>query len=196
MQIKYNCTAPHLTLRQDTSIPEVGTMQRFMSMILLSLCLSSGAQAAGGGALLPGYGVKLCGREFIRAVIFTCGGSRWRRTGAGGGAPFPERPYGEPSDTEGTPPWPQAVSVEHPNRPPFSLLDVLNGLGISNDREPEGALDSNEIGVSGWQAEIGQARSRGTPWAYPNRRKRNFSLGLAGVCCNLGCTKNDIGRLC
>lgn len=25
------------------------------------------------------YGVKLCGREFIRAVIFTCGGSRWKR---------------------------------------------------------------------------------------------------------------------
>ncbi|XP_053102545.1 insulin-like peptide INSL5 isoform X2 [Hemicordylus capensis] len=23
--------------------------------------------------------VKLCGREFIRAVVFTCGGSRWRR---------------------------------------------------------------------------------------------------------------------
>lgn len=36
------------------------------------------------GAALPagegdGYGVKLCGREFIRAVIFTCGGSRWKR---------------------------------------------------------------------------------------------------------------------
>lgn len=28
----------------------------------------------------PAYGVKLCGREFIRAVIFTCGGSRWRRS--------------------------------------------------------------------------------------------------------------------
>ncbi|XP_004442624.1 PREDICTED: relaxin-3 [Ceratotherium simum simum] len=28
------------------------------------------------------YGVKLCGREFIRAVIFTCGGSRWRRSDA------------------------------------------------------------------------------------------------------------------
>lgn len=26
------------------------------------------------------YGVKLCGREFIRAVIFTCGGSRWRKS--------------------------------------------------------------------------------------------------------------------
>ncbi|KAF4802966.1 hypothetical protein TURU_019330 [Turdus rufiventris] len=36
------------------------------------------------GAVLPAgegdaYGVKLCGREFIRAVIFTCGGSRWKR---------------------------------------------------------------------------------------------------------------------
>lgn len=30
------------------------------------------------------YGVKLCGREFIRAVIFTCGGSRWRRSTEGG----------------------------------------------------------------------------------------------------------------
>ncbi|KAK0143847.1 Relaxin-3 [Merluccius polli] len=28
----------------------------------------------------PSYGVKLCGREFIRAVIFTCGGSRWKRS--------------------------------------------------------------------------------------------------------------------
>ena len=30
------------------------------------------------------YGVKLCGREFIRAVIFTCGGSRWKRSTEGG----------------------------------------------------------------------------------------------------------------
>uniref|UniRef100_A0A3Q2XS32 Insulin-like domain-containing protein n=1 Tax=Hippocampus comes TaxID=109280 RepID=A0A3Q2XS32_HIPCM len=39
-------------------------------------------------ALLPRvYGVKLCGREFIRAVIFTCGGSRWKR--------FIDADYGE-----------------------------------------------------------------------------------------------------
>lgn len=30
----------------------------------------------------------------------------------------------------------------------------------------------------------------------PDRRKRNFSMGLAGMCCNQGCTKNDIGLLC
>lgn len=33
-------------------------------------------------------------------------------------------------------------------------------------------------------------------WPRPDRSKRNFSLGLAGMCCNQGCTKNDIGRLC
>uniref|UniRef100_A0A8C6UGS4 Insulin-like domain-containing protein n=1 Tax=Neogobius melanostomus TaxID=47308 RepID=A0A8C6UGS4_9GOBI len=26
--------------------------------------------------------VKLCGREFLRAVVYTCGGSRWRRAHA------------------------------------------------------------------------------------------------------------------
>ncbi|XP_020654412.3 relaxin-3 [Pogona vitticeps] len=38
-------------------------------------------------ARTPPYGVKLCGREFIRAVIFTCGGSRWRRAGNLGALP-------------------------------------------------------------------------------------------------------------
>ncbi|KFP98266.1 Relaxin-3, partial [Leptosomus discolor] len=26
-----------------------------------------------------GNTVKLCGRDFVRAVVFTCGGSRWKR---------------------------------------------------------------------------------------------------------------------
>jgi len=37
-----------------------------------------------GRSMLPrDSGVKLCGREFIRAVIFTCGGSRWKRSTLG-----------------------------------------------------------------------------------------------------------------
>lgn len=45
--------------------------------MVLALCLLvAGAQPMDD----PTYGVKLCGREFIRAVIFTCGGSRWRRS--------------------------------------------------------------------------------------------------------------------
>lgn len=38
-------------------------------------------------------GVKLCGREFIRAVIFTCGGSRWRRTIEGELGEFKSRQF-------------------------------------------------------------------------------------------------------
>uniref|UniRef100_H3C030 Insulin n=1 Tax=Tetraodon nigroviridis TaxID=99883 RepID=H3C030_TETNG len=86
------------------------------------------------------YGVKLCGREFIRAVIFTCGGSRWRRS--------PELD---------SPPW-TPVS-ERTAGIPSSLGDLLAVYG-------------------------------------PGRRRRNFSLGVAGKCCTQGCTKNDIGRLC
>lgn len=26
-----------------------------------------------------GNTVRLCGRDFVRAVVFTCGGSRWKR---------------------------------------------------------------------------------------------------------------------
>ena len=42
------------------------------------------------------YGVKLCGREFIRAVIFTCGGSRWKRSIEGdlGELSLPHRYWG------------------------------------------------------------------------------------------------------
>ncbi|XP_061086554.1 relaxin-3b [Conger conger] len=47
-----------------------------------------------GGDMSPEFGVKLCGREFIRAVIFTCGGSRWRRgpVSSGDGARGPGVP--------------------------------------------------------------------------------------------------------
>ncbi|KFQ39517.1 Relaxin-3, partial [Mesitornis unicolor] len=26
-----------------------------------------------------GTAVRLCGRDFVRAIVFTCGGSRWKR---------------------------------------------------------------------------------------------------------------------
>lgn len=45
-----------------------------------SMSRSVSADAAGRQMVSRDYGVKLCGREFIRAVIFTCGGSRWKRS--------------------------------------------------------------------------------------------------------------------
>ncbi|XP_061763363.1 prorelaxin H1 [Nerophis ophidion] len=61
--------------------------ERVVSVLTLTAVLCAGVCSPAPPAppaplLLPAgdYGVKLCGRQFIRAVIFTCGGSRWRRT--------------------------------------------------------------------------------------------------------------------
>ncbi|XP_025892956.1 insulin-like peptide INSL5 [Nothoprocta perdicaria] len=45
-----------------------------LALALLAVLLAVTQQAHGDGA--P---VKLCGRDFVRAIVFTCGGSRWRR---------------------------------------------------------------------------------------------------------------------
>lgn len=52
-----------------------------MVVVCVGNVCSSGQDDLMSELLMPrDYGVKLCGREFIRAVIFTCGGSRWRRS--------------------------------------------------------------------------------------------------------------------
>ncbi|XP_072543120.1 insulin-like 5b [Salminus brasiliensis] len=76
-------------------------------------------------------GVRLCGREFLRAVVYTCGGSRWRRV-------LPE------------------FSTED------SDLDGGQALGVSADTE----------------------------------RLRRSLEGLQTRCCEVGCLKNDLARMC
>ncbi|KAK5906984.1 hypothetical protein CesoFtcFv8_004879 [Champsocephalus esox] len=44
--------------------------------------------------------VKLCGREFLRAVVYTCGGSRWRRFLSDSDMDVPDLPTGEQSSLE------------------------------------------------------------------------------------------------
>uniref|UniRef100_A0A8D0DUF7 Relaxin-3 n=1 Tax=Salvator merianae TaxID=96440 RepID=A0A8D0DUF7_SALMN len=60
-------------------------MAKFLFALALGVLLSEMKLVS--EARTPPYGVKLCGREFIRAVIFTCGGSRWRRAGNIGALP-------------------------------------------------------------------------------------------------------------
>ncbi|KAL4674182.1 hypothetical protein H8959_018116 [Pygathrix nigripes] len=55
-------------------------MARYTLLLLLAAWVLTGELWPGTEARAAPYGVKLCGREFIRAVIFTCGGSRWRRS--------------------------------------------------------------------------------------------------------------------
>ncbi|KAJ8392580.1 hypothetical protein AAFF_G00074580 [Aldrovandia affinis] len=50
-------------------------MRKLVLLPALVLCaLCAVAQAEGEAKT-----IKLCGREFIRAIVYTCGGSRWRR---------------------------------------------------------------------------------------------------------------------
>uniref|UniRef100_A0A3B4UU88 Relaxin-3-like n=1 Tax=Seriola dumerili TaxID=41447 RepID=A0A3B4UU88_SERDU len=126
------------------------------------------------------YGVKLCGREFIRAVIFTCGGSRWKRSTDGDLDPFHWSPRSDVTVEDNQHTWQSGAELPD-NRSPlhiassYSLADLLALYGAIGERQHHPAA---------------------ADWPIPSKKKRNFSLGVAGMCCNQGCTKNDIGRLC
>ncbi|TKS84557.1 Relaxin-3 Insulin-like peptide INSL7 [Collichthys lucidus] len=143
------------------------------------------------------YGVKLCGREFIRAVIFTCGGSRWRRSTEGDLDPFQWSSFSDVTVEENQHSWqPNAELTENPSplRIPssYSLADLL---GLYGQQRP---LSDPVLGLEESQptAVLLEQDPAAADWPVPNKKKRNFSLGVAGKCCNQGCTKNDIGRLC
>ncbi|XP_026567347.1 relaxin-3 [Pseudonaja textilis] len=65
--------------KPSSHLAELSAMPKFLLALVLGVLLSEKWLVS--EARTPPYGVKLCGREFIRAVIFTCGGSRWKRAG-------------------------------------------------------------------------------------------------------------------
>ncbi|XP_019373781.1 PREDICTED: relaxin-3-like, partial [Gavialis gangeticus] len=158
------------------------------------------------------YGVKLCGREFIRAVIFTCGGSRWKRLSLQGAAPLPG-----PDSTQTTnnkePENLKLQSVFVPDleqlqrgslpleqqagKDLFNLYDYNEYVPTSDDfkeyvRQVEDAAQKNK-GGTGIASPMG---SNSFPWAKYPRKKRDLSMGVAGMCCKWGCTKMEISTLC
>ncbi|KAM6986376.1 prorelaxin H1 [Aplochiton taeniatus] len=183
-------------------------LRMMFAMVLVcvgSMCMCVRADTGSRVSLSKDYGVKLCGREFIRAVIFTCGGSRWRRsidddmsddlTGdhdqltwqqglelASAGATENHSPPKLPSDSSA-----------------YSLADLLAIFGrLGDPRQMTGdqhLLEGLQQSAVSGGVELGRGEAD-LNWPSASRRKRNFSLGVAGMCCNQGCTKNDIGRLC
>ncbi|XP_032417918.1 relaxin-3b [Xiphophorus hellerii] len=118
------------------------------------------------------YGVKLCGREFIRAVIFTCGGSRWRRSVEDSGL------IGE----EILDPWranpiPQ-LSEQDPANSQALKDQVMNAVGFS--RSARSPLSEKLLEVL--QGE--------------GRKGREVEFGLSNACCKWGCSKSEISSLC
>lgn len=96
--------------------------------------------------------------------------------------------------------WQQGAELTDKSSPvqisSYSLADLLNIFGLLGDRK-QGRSDAvpaekfQQLTVSDEQD--GNAAGY---WPKPSRKKRNFSMGVAGMCCNQGCTKNDIGQLC
>ncbi|XP_076849136.1 prorelaxin H1 [Brachyhypopomus gauderio] len=213
-------------------------MPRLLCVILMcvySVCVCADAQSASRAAVQRDYGVKLCGREFIRAVIFTCGGSRWKRadldllqSGDNGehmfhlsfgkekvNVPFdiffifkkyifdkhPLRSYPSPSDRDGNTSGSQGSGPSLEEQPLLlssSLAHLLRGTRVAPG---ESGADLREM--HHWNMLFSPRPHGGDSFTSPannqpspDRRKRNFSLGLAGTCCTQGCTKHDIGRLC
>lgn len=199
-----------------------------------SVCSSEQADIMSKLLMPQDYGVKLCGREFIRAVIFTCGGSRWRRS--------TDREFGESrklslfllislvktqskesnllsSFLTETLQWltqneednqqssahvSELTDVHAPfqSSPSISLTDLLAIYGVVGEMQPQQQQQDisepnflEKTQLSKYSVEE-VASSLADKWPVSNRKKRNFSQGVAGICCRQGCTKTDIGRLC
>ncbi|XP_061590267.1 prorelaxin H1 [Cololabis saira] len=161
-----------------------------------SICNSCVRADVMGRLIVPrDYGVKLCGREFIRAVIFTCGGSRWKRSAdlepfqwtSLSGITVEDSQQTRQRDAE----LPDTYS-QLPVASSYSLADLLTLYRATGNRQQPSPSRAGQYTVLDEQAENRDAAER----LLSNKKKRNFSLGVAGMCCNQGCTKNDIGRLC
>ncbi|KAM6148367.1 relaxin-3 [Erethizon dorsatum] len=136
-------------------------------LLLLAVWTRSGQRVPGAEARAAPYGVKLCGREFIRAVIFTCGGSRWRRAGA-----------------------PEHEAAADAFESVDSNADSLAG-------ELDDAVGSSEwlVLAKSPQAFYGGRPSwQGAPGAL--RGSRDVLAGLSSTCCKWGCSKSEISSLC
>nr|XP_057905239.1 relaxin-3-like [Doryrhamphus excisus] len=123
----------------------------------------------------PVYGVKLCGREFIRAVIFTCGGSRWRRslrTSEDLLSSHQEQSSEELSQSS------VMDSILHRNRD-RDFISRENHDRVFN--RPTRSFITEEILEALRKAD---------------RKGRDVVVGLSNACCKWGCSKSEISSLC
>ncbi|XP_072347410.1 relaxin-3-like [Scyliorhinus torazame] len=149
-------------------------MQRFAFTLALWIFTSEFQTAA--DARNPVLGVKLCGREFIRAVIFTCGGSRWKRSRTNA-ADIPE--------------------------PITHLEQTMNDANL-NDWDI--AEDVTNYQPESWGVPVGLGRESGSRRSISDdaleavrssgRKGRDVVVGLSNACCKWGCTKSEISSLC
>lgn len=115
-----------------------------------------------------GNTVKLCGRDFIRAIVFTCGGSRWKRH-------LTDYHY--------------LFESEKPL--PFSQEN--NAYADSSTyAEQRLETDGEEIHSVKPETERDVQRTR----KMSMLKKREVAKLLTTSCCSVGCSEREISALC
>ncbi|XP_048800270.1 insulin-like peptide INSL5 [Lagopus muta] len=135
-------------------------------LTLAALCLLAVLHRAEG----EGNAVKLCGRDFVRAIVFTCGGSRWKRDLANYQYLFAESSESSLSSSQ------ESGGSSEPS--PFAA----QGLGAADEQSQEGRA----------QEERDVKRSR----KVAVLKKREVAKLLTTSCCSVGCSERDISLLC
>ncbi|XP_063326678.1 relaxin-3a [Pelmatolapia mariae] len=126
----------------------------------------------------PTYGVKLCGREFIRAVIFTCGGSRWRRSLRSLDAS--EDPFTSPQD-----------ELSEGSNHNFAVESLLQ-----RNTDPSSASRDNQEGAFSRSTRSFITEEILEALRKADRKGRDVVVGLSNACCKWGCSKSEISSLC
>ncbi|XP_065513742.1 relaxin-3-like [Caloenas nicobarica] len=197
----------------------MGAKLRLLCAAAVLLCAAPPGQPSARGAaaaVLPagegdGYGVKLCGREFIRAVIFTCGGSRWKRLSLLAMEPPPAADSVRTASNKLLGNFklqsilgPEVEQLQRSS--PFLGWEMFKDLYSLNDYNEYVPVTDDfkelvhqvEEAVQKDRGGTGLANPEGSNsylWARYPRTKRE-SLGLAGMCCKWGCTKAEISTIC
>ncbi|XP_061098808.1 insulin-like 3 (Leydig cell) [Conger conger] len=140
--------------------------------VVLSVLLTVGLQ----GAHCQDVRVKLCGREFIRMVVTSCGSTRLRRSAALSVHPHGNQPH--PDHPHGNQPHPDHPHGNQPHPDP----NVFAGESpLQVDHLPTDDPTSSRSEVAGGVSEL-----------YRTRR----SPGPAGLCCRSGCTMSELVQYC
>ncbi|XP_028661809.1 relaxin-3-like [Erpetoichthys calabaricus] len=176
-------------------------MLRFVALVIVclgSMCVCPGVLGTGKSVRAGEYGVKLCGREFIRAVIFTCGGSRWKRLDVEAAAPvgpadssLPSSQYGDSSKDA------DVLQAEWHQKMATALAQGLV-KELSNPYDDYGDYEGvpNAFSTYLHQTANGLTARSGTTWRKSPLRKRDSTLGIGTICCKWGCTRAEISALC
>ncbi|XP_067839728.1 relaxin-3-like [Heptranchias perlo] len=176
-------------------------MKSLLCVLVINMFLTSFPTSVLSQSLKSGEsGIKLCGREFIRAVIFTCGGSRWKRLLDNQNDPFQtssdkdyfkemdnmkkiQRMFDNDRNQQLEPSFAEQVFDDYYNQYEQIPDDFSEYI-----RQIEGGSNKDRAFASSQMQHL--------PWARSFRKKRDGSPGMSSKCCTYGCTKKDISILC